>query len=60
LDTGYFSAEAVSALDREGFDPHIATERQRHHSAPLPAELAAEPATAEEELLAVKQLGLLL
>jgi hypothetical protein len=31
LDTGYFSAQAVEALEREGFDPHIATERQRHH-----------------------------
>ena len=29
LDTGYFSAEAVSGLERAGFDPHIATERQR-------------------------------
>ena len=36
LDTGYFSAEAVAALEREGFDPHIATERQRHQSATTP------------------------
>ena len=33
LDTGYFSAAAVEALEREGFDPYIATERQRHHGA---------------------------
>ena len=32
LDTGYFSAEAVAGLERAGFDPHIATERQRHHA----------------------------
>ncbi len=41
LDTGYFSGPAVEALEREGFDPYIATERQRHHVAP-----AAEPAPA--------------
>ena len=42
LDTGYFSAAAVAGLEREGFDPHIATERQRHHSATSTA--ASEPA----------------
>jgi transposase len=54
LDTGYFSAAAVAALEREGFDPHIATERQRHHSATTPAESepAAEPATAQEKMQA--------
>ena len=36
LDTGYFSESAVAALEREGFDPYIATERQRHHSATAP------------------------
>jgi transposase len=44
LDTGYFGASAVAALEREGFDPYIATERQRHHVAP--AASAAEPASA--------------
>jgi transposase len=34
LDTGYYSESAVAGLEREGFDPHIATERQRHHSTP--------------------------
>jgi transposase len=56
LDTGYFSAEAVAALEREGFDPHIATERQRHHAATSPAqpesEPAREPATAKERMQA--------
>src|SRR5262249_9943865 len=54
LDTGYFSAEAVAALEREGFDPHIATERQRHHAATGPArpEPAPEPATAKEKMQA--------
>jgi transposase len=59
LDTGYFSAPAVAALEREGFDPYIATERQRHHAAPvLESASAAEPepkrspATAQERMRA--------
>jgi transposase len=54
LDTGYFSAEAVSALERAGFDPHIATERQRHHDATSTAtsEPGSEPATAKEKMQA--------
>jgi transposase len=47
LDTGYFSEAAVAALEGEGFDPYIATERQRHHVAPpAPAAAVAEPASA--------------
>jgi hypothetical protein len=46
LDTGYFSGPAVAALEREGFDPYIATQRQRHHGATSTA--TAEPATAQE------------
>jgi hypothetical protein len=55
LDTGYFSEAAVAALEGEGFDPSIATERQRHHVAPLaPPAAAAEPAaaTAKERMRA--------
>ena len=55
LDAGYFSAAAVAAMEREGFDPHIATGRQRHHNASSPAagsEPAAEPATAKEKMQA--------
>jgi transposase len=56
LDTGYFSAEAVEGLEREGFDPYIATERQRHHGGANPAamdsEAASEPATAKEKMQA--------
>jgi transposase len=59
LDTGYFSAAAVAALEGEGFDPYIATERQRHHAATItepatttePAS-AAKPATAQERMRA--------
>ena len=46
LDSGYFSAQAVEALEREGFDPHIATERQRHHSATPTAAPESPPAAA--------------
>jgi transposase len=56
LDTGYFSAKAVEGLEREGFDPYIATERQRHRGGADPAatdsEAAAEPATAKEKMQA--------
>ena len=45
LDTGYFSEAAVAALEGEGFDPYIATERQRHHVA-VAALAAAGAATA--------------
>jgi transposase len=52
LDTGYFSAEAVAGMEREGFDPHIATERQRHHGATgtTASEPTAEPVTAKEKM----------
>ena len=43
-------------MEREGFDPYIATERQRHHVATTPvapeSELAAGPATAKEKMQA--------
>jgi transposase len=54
LDTGYFSEAAVAALESAGFDPHIATERQRHHGA-LPASATqpvSSPATAKERMRA--------
>jgi transposase len=43
-DSGYFSEENVDDLDAEGFDPYIATGRQKHH-APQPSEdsPASEP-----------------
>jgi transposase len=56
LDTGYFSEAAVAALEGEGFDPYIATERQRHHvAAPAPAAAVGGPAasaTAKERMRA--------
>ena len=44
-DNGYFSEEAVEELTGMGFDPHIATGRQKHNQAPLP--LAAGAPVAE-------------
>jgi transposase len=53
-DTGYFSAAAVAGLEAAGFDPYLATKRQKHHEAesagagaPLPA-----AATAKERMAA--------
>lgn len=53
-DTGYFSAEAAAGLEAAGFDPYLATKRQKHHEreavgagVPLPAE-----ATAKERMAA--------
>jgi transposase len=45
LDTGYFSEKAVSGLEGLGFEPFIATERQKHH-APSAAVAAAVAAVA--------------
>jgi transposase len=53
LDAGYYSEAAVQELEELGFDPHVATGRQRHHApdvaaaGPLPAE-----ATAKEKMAA--------
>jgi transposase len=51
-DTGYFSAEAIAALEKMGMDPHVATGRQKHHEAPVPsvAGAAAAAATAKEKM----------
>jgi DDE family transposase len=50
LDNGYDSEAAVEALETLGFDPYMATERQRHH---VPqAEAPEVPATAQERMAA--------
>jgi transposase len=50
LDNGYYSEAAVAALETLGFDPYIATERQRHH---VPqAEAPETPLTAQERMAA--------
>jgi transposase len=50
LDNGYYSAAAVAALETLGFDPYIATGRQRH-VAPQ-AEAPETPATVPERMAA--------
>jgi transposase len=50
LDSGYYSEAAVEALERVGFDPYIATARQRHHTPQ--AEASAPPTTAQERMAA--------
>jgi transposase len=44
-DSGYFSENAVAGLEKMGMDPHIATGRQKHHEASIPAE-PTEPTAA--------------
>lgn len=50
LDNGYYSEKAAQALEALGFDPYIATGRQRHHGSE--AEANAPPTTAKERMAA--------
>jgi transposase len=49
-DSGYYSESAAQRLEELGFDPYMATERQRHHTAPEGT--TAPPATAKERMAA--------
>jgi transposase len=51
-DTGYFSAAAVAGLEGLGFDPYVATKRQKHHEVEGPCEALAAAATARERMAA--------
>ena len=52
LDTGYYSEKAVSGLEGLGFEPYVATGRQKHHASLLPEEpLPAKP-TAKQRMQA--------
>jgi transposase len=51
LDSGYFSAAAVAGMEERGFDPYMATKRQKHHEAAGAAPGAAA-ATAKERMAA--------
>jgi transposase len=53
LDNGYYSEAAVDVLEALGFDPYIATGRQRHHGAQ--AESPERPTTAQERMAAKVQ-----
>jgi transposase len=50
-DSGYYSEVAAAAVEQWGFDPYMATGRQRHH---LPEAEAAEPPTTAKERMAAK------
>ena len=49
-DSGYYSEAAAEAVEQLGFDPSMATGRQRHH-APK-AEVSTAPTTAKERMAA--------
>jgi transposase len=54
LDSGYYSESAANEVEKLGFDPYMATGRQKHHS---PAEAAVSPdpekdATPKEKMAA--------
>jgi transposase len=54
-DTGYFSEKAIAELEEMGMDPHVATGRQKHNEAPLPAVPGeAAPATSVKEKMQQK------
>ncbi len=54
-DSGYFSAKAVSELEALGFDPYVATERQKHHAPTVAVPLSA--GLLSPELLAAKRVA---
>jgi Transposase DDE domain len=49
-DSGYYSAAAASAVEQRGFEPYMATGRQRHHAPE--AEVSEPPATVQERMAA--------
>jgi len=49
-DSGYYSEAAASSVEQMGFDPYMATGRQRHHR-PAPP-VTEPPATAMEHMAA--------
>jgi hypothetical protein len=53
LESGYDCEAAVSALETLGFDPYMATGRQRHHEPETPA--LQEPANAKARMTAKVQ-----
>jgi transposase len=49
-DSGYYSEAAAEAVEQLGFDPYMATGRQRHHAPE--ADVSETPGTAKERLAA--------
>ena len=54
MDSGYYSEKAARDVAALGLDPYMATERQRHHTAGLPASATA---TTAKEAMAAKSRG---
>lgn len=50
-DSGYYSEAAAVAVEQMGFDPYMATGRQRHHG---PEAAGAEPPATAQERMAAK------
>ena len=50
-DSGYYSEPAAAAVEQLGFDPYMATGRQRHH---MPEAAVAEAPTTAKERMAAK------
>jgi transposase len=49
-DSGYYSEAAAEAVEQLGFDPYMATGRQRHHA--TEADVSEAPETAKERMAA--------
>jgi transposase len=47
LDNGYYSEAAAKGMEEAGFDPYIATGRQKHHAVESETEKVVVPETAE-------------
>lgn len=47
LDSGYYSEAAAKGMEEAGFDPYIATGRQKHHAVESEAAKVAVPETVE-------------
>jgi transposase len=52
LDSGYYSEKAAAGLAERGFEPYMATGRQKHNQGQPTAEPLAEAATAKEKMQA--------
>jgi transposase len=53
LDSGYYSEKAAEGMEKEGFDPYMATGRQKHNqgkSAATTTQALPEKATAKEKM----------
>jgi transposase len=50
LDTGYYGEKAVSGLEGLGFEPYVATGRQKHHAPLSPEEALPAKATAKQRM----------